>query len=469
MPTRRQFLAGSASIATLPLLGRADPLRAGGQHMLTAKQGTANLLGEGEPATPIWGYNGSVPGPILRTSQGQPFALDLLNQLPQPTTIHWHGIRIDNAMDGVANMTQQPVKPGETFAYRFTPPDAGTYWYHPHYRTWEQLARGLQGAFIVTEENPPAVDQDVVLIVDDWRLDKAGSIDERSLGSMFDIAHAGRRGNVLTLNGKDTFDVPVKAGERLRLRLINTANARIVGVILEDHAPIVVALDGQPVATPFAPKRNMIFLTPAQRADIILDCNQPPGAKTQITVDTGREKLRLGQLSYHPSKRAREKVLADIPILPPNPMPTDLDLDNAIDVALVMTGGARSAFRSAQYKGREMNVRELVREHRKAWAFNDIVGMPQKPLAQIPIGKTVRVKLVNKTFWAHAMHFHGHHVREISHSARAPQPYWRDTIFMDRDQEITVAFKAHNPGKWMLHCHMLAHQSGGMATWYEVG
>ena len=469
MTTRRDFLAGTGAMAAASLLGQTTSLMASTAREIVTKPGNANLLEAGEPATPIWGYDGIVPGPLLRAKQGEELAIDLVNELPQATTIHWHGVRIDNAMDGVAGLTQPAVPPGDRFAYRFTPPDAGTYWYHPHNRTWEQLARGLHGAFIVDEANPPAVDQDLVLVVDDWRLEPNGKIHERSFGSMHDVSHAGRLGNVLTLNGQDTHDIAVKAGERLRLRLINSANARTVGVIFEGHAPIVVALDGQPLTAPFAPKSNMVFLAPSQRADIILDCAQATGSETQITIDTGREKLRLGRLLYHASKRARSKVLSEIPVLPTNPMPTMLNLDNLQSLDLVMTGGAMSWIDSASYKGKTMGARELMRTHGKAWAFNGIVGMSENPLARLDSGRTVAIKLVNRTAWPHAMHFHGHHVREIQHSRRAPLPYWRDTVFVQRDDEVTVAFKAHNPGKWMLHCHMLGHQAGGMSTWYEVG
>ncbi|MAI48607.1 MAG: multicopper oxidase family protein [Hyphomicrobiaceae bacterium TMED74] len=468
MTTRRDFLLGASTLAAAATLGRTTEAAASASSKITPKAGTAKLLGPEGGSTKIWGYDGLVPGPILRAKQGEEFAVDLVNQLPQPTTIHWHGIRIKYAMDSVAGLTQPPVKPGDQFTYRFVPPDAGTYWYHPHNRTWEQLARGLHGAFIVGEQNPPQVDQDVTLIVDDWRLDEDDQIHERSLGSMHDVTHAGRLGNVVTLNGQDTFDLAVKAGERLRVRLINAANARTIGLIFEGHAPIVVALDGQPLKVPFAPQRNMVFLAPSQRADIILDCNQTPGSKTKITADTGREKLQMGQVVYHSSKRVRPSTLSDIPVLPSNPMPTTLDLDNSLSLDLVMTGGAMSWFEAANYKGKTIGVRELVRKHGKAWAFNGTVGMPEQPLAKVKSGQTVKVRLVNQTAWPHAMHFHGHHFREIEHSRREPLPYWRDTIFIQREEEITVAFHAHNPGKWMLHCHMLGHQAGGMGTWYEV-
>ena len=468
MTTRRDFLLGASTLAGAAILSNATATAGLTPLKITPRPGKAKLLGPEGGHTDIWGYDGLVPGPILRAKQGEEFAIDLVNQLPQPTTIHWHGIRIKNAMDGVAGLTQPPVKAGDQFTYRFVPPDAGTYWYHPHNRTWEQLARGLYGAFVVDEPKPPAVDQDVTLVIDDWRLDKDDKIHERSLGSMHDITHAGRLGNVITLNGQGTYDLATKAGERLRIRLINAANARTVGVIFEGHAPIVVALAGQPLKTPFAPQRNMIFLAPSQRADIILDCNQTPNSKTKITADTGREKLQMGQIVYHASKRARPSILSDIPVLPPNPMPTTLDLDNSVSLDLIMTGGAMSWFETARYKGKTIGVRELVRKHGKAWAFNGIVGMPEQPLAKVDRGQTIKVRLVNQTAWPHAMHFHGHHFREIEHSRRAPLPYWRDTIFIQREEEITVAFNAHNPGKWMLHCHMLGHQAGGMGTWYEV-
>ncbi len=302
MITRRNFLegacAGMAATTFSPLLpalaANSSALR------LVAQAGKALLLEPGEPKTPIWGYNGVVPGPVIRVPQGEPFAADLINNIDQPTTIHWHGIRIDNAMDGAANLTQPPVKPGEEFAYRFTPPDAGTYWYHPHFRTWEQLARGLHGAFIVEEPEAPQVDQDIVMVFDDWRLADDGKIDDASFDSMHDISHAGRLGNILTLNGQHAADFAVKAGQRLRLRILNAANARVIRVSFDGHKPVVIALDGQPVEAPFAPDRNEVLLTPAQRADLILDCTGEPGDVTNISVNVGRETLAAGRLVYDP-------------------------------------------------------------------------------------------------------------------------------------------------------------------------
>ncbi len=127
-----------------------------------------------------------------------------------------------------------------------------------------------------------------------------------------------------------------------------------------------------------------------------------------------------------------------------------------------------SPFREARHQGETYQIRELVQRYGKVWAFNGEAGMTMEPLGQYARGKTVRIRMDNQTAWPHAMHFHGHHVREVAHSRRKPEPYWRDTVLVMPREEVTVAFVAHNPGRWMCHCHMLEHQAGGMATWYEV-
>lgn len=469
--SRRGFLSltASAAAAGLSPRGGANAKETTGPTRLVAKQGLAHLLEADQPKTQIWGYDGRVPGPTLRVRQGERIEVELANKLPQPTTIHWHGIRIDNAMDGVAGLTQAAVNSSETFRYSFVAPDAGTYWYHPHFRTWEQLARGLHGVLVVEEPSPPEVDQDVVLVIDDWRIAEDGQIDEASFESLHDLSHAGRLGNILTLNGKFTEDFSVLSGQRLRLRLVNAATARVMSVRFDAHTPFVVALDGQPVERPFAPAGNSVHLAPAQRVDLILDCGGDPGQINAINVNVGRETLQAGRLIYHPRRRQRANPISDFPILPVNPMPTHIELDKAVPVDLVMSGGARRPFPSAQYKGKEMALRELARQHKKVWAFNDIVGFPEAPISKFAMGKTAIIRMVNRTAWPHALHFHGHHVREIQHSTRDPLPHWRDTVFMRPDETVTVAFVAHNPGRWMLHCHMLGHQRAGMSTWYEVG
>src|SRR5580700_7026782 len=163
--------AGAAGLrATLPFRSSvaASEIK---EYRLAAKPALANLAGEGHPNTPVWAYNKTVPGPELRVRQAEPVRVVVTNNIGEDTTVHFHGIRLPNAMDGVPGLTQKPIRPGESFSYEFTPPDAGTFWYHPHANTLQQLGRGLAGALIVEESEPVAVDRDLLWFIEDWRLD----------------------------------------------------------------------------------------------------------------------------------------------------------------------------------------------------------------------------------------------------------------------------------------------------------
>jgi len=163
-----------------------------------------------------------VPGPELRVRQGDPLRLVVNNKLGEDTTVHWHGIRLPNAMDGVPGLTQKPIRPGESFSYEFTPPDAGTFWYHPHADTLQQIGRGLAGALIVEEREPVAVDRDLLWFIEDWRLDETGQITS-GFDNRMEAGMSGRIGNTVTVNGRVPNRVSVKAGERVRLRIVNAA------------------------------------------------------------------------------------------------------------------------------------------------------------------------------------------------------------------------------------------------------
>src|SRR5690606_34269320 len=201
--------------------------------------------------------------------QGERVRIAVENRLPQPTTVHWHGLRVPNAMDGVPDLTQPAIEPGGRFVYEFDLPDAGTFWYHPHARSAEQVGRGLSGAFIVEEREPPAVDRDVVWVLDDWRLTPEVAI-AGGFNDLRDASHAGRLGNTVTVNGRIPDRFAVRRGERVRLRLVNVSNARIFSLVFEGHAPLVIAVDGHPVE-PHAPGGGRVVLGPAMRADLLLD------------------------------------------------------------------------------------------------------------------------------------------------------------------------------------------------------
>ncbi|MGE4610015.1 MAG: multicopper oxidase family protein [Paracoccaceae bacterium] len=419
-----------------------------------------HIAPEGFPDTKIWGYDGGVPGPMIRVPQGGRITREFVNDLPQGSSIHWHGIRIENKMDGVVGLTQEAVAPGDTFNYDFTVPDAGTYWYHPHNRTWEQLARGLYGPLIVEEATPPEVDSDVVFLIYDWRLTQDGKLNE-SFGPSMDWSHGGRVGNWVTINGRAPATHPVQQYDRLRLRLVNVSNARIFELALDGLQGWIVALEGQPLDEPVV--ADQLTLAPAQRADMILDVTAVEGREGSLVMQTGGEVFYLAHFPVE--GKTRDSRMSAPAALPPNPVPALGDLKTARRVDLLMEGGAMGRMRSAKLDGETKTMGELV-ESNLFWALNGVAGLPKEPLLTAERGETIRIKIINDTSFPHAMHLHGFHFRKIEEGgAQGPL---RDTILVERDEVAEIAFVADNPGDWLFHCHMLEHTAGGMLTWLKV-
>lgn len=467
--SRRSLLrGGGAAVLAAACPFRVRPARAGGPIRLRPAPGSAALLGEAGPRTAVWCFNEQVPGPELRLRQGERLEVELENGLAQDTTVHWHGLRIPHAMDGVPYLTQAPVRPGERFAYAFEAPDAGTFWYHPHVRGSEQQGRGLYGALIVEEPEPPAVDRDLVWVIDDWRLTEAGGISE-TFGQMMDLSHAGRLGNLATLNGRDSGAFPVRAGERLRLRLINTANARIFALRFENHRPLVIALDGQP-ATPHEPPGNVITLPPAGRADLILDLGQDPGSRHAVMdVYDPRRAFRFLELVYGDQAPLRAAPPDGPLALAPNPLP-EPDLGEAESHEILLAGGAMGGLQSAVLEGQNLDIGQLARRG-KVWAVNGIVadGNDMDPLLRFQRGRSQVLRIRNDSAFPHPMHLHGHSFRLLARGGvPAPHLPWLDTVLVDPEETVEVAFVADNPGDWLFHCHVLEHMEAGMAAVFRV-
>jgi len=467
MMNRRKFLiASSAGVVSAafssPLLAATSRIQS---HPLVASAGVANITSDPEIETGVWQYNGVTPGPTIRVKQGEPVSIPFENRLDQPTTVHWHGPRIANNMDGVPGLTQPVVEPGKTFHYQFTSRDAGTFWYHTHNRTWEQLARGLYGVLIVEERAPIRIDQDLVCVVDDWLIDDQGKIDDESFGNLHDWAHSGRLGNVLTVNGAHQPVFQVRSGERIRLRVLNVANARIMPLRVKGVKATAIAIDGQPI-TPEVLTKGEFTLAPAQRIDLVLDMLLAPGQQTEIEFIGRRKNLIAATLKCHPTEVRRTRPLEASIELPQNPLPSSGDWSRATRFQLSMEGGAMGRMQGAEYNGQWMGIRDLIKE-KKIWALNGIAGLPEKPFFSVRRGTSVVVDLENQNAWPHAMHVHGHHFREIGGSKEG-KSVWRDTVLVEPGKTRRIAFVADNPGKWLIHCHMIEHHAGGMVTWFEV-
>ena len=463
---RRSFLRAGCALAAMPLLP-ASALAAPAARELHAREGSAALLGPGNPETAIWGYNGIAGGPFLRYRQGDELRISLRNGLGQGTSIHWHGIRLPNPMDGVSGLTQPPVPGGGSFEYRFKLPDAGTYWYHSHNRSWEQMARGLYGMLVVEEAEPPQADQDLAFVVDDWRLDNRGQIDSQSFGAMPDWAHAGRLGNWVTVNGIPGPVFKGRRNDRLRLRILNAANARIFTLAFPGLNPWVIALDGQPIEA-WRLSRANLTLGPGQRADILVDNTGDSDTSAPVRALFPRQTVDIATIKVGPDAPRRRTPLGRPKRLADNPLPGPLSLTDAVAAPLRMEGGAMGGMMGGMMGGRMLGMREMMSQG-KVWAFNGVAGLPDKPLITVRQGQTVRIDIDNANRWPHAMHLHGHHFRVVGRQGRpvASSP-WRDTELVQPGERVSIAFRASEPGKWLFHCHMLEHQAGGMATWIEV-
>lgn len=457
--TRRTLLTGAAALGALGTLPSARPaLAAGAPVTLTAAPARVALVGKGYPETAVWAYDGTAPGPALRFRQGDVARIDLRNDLPEPTTIHWHGLRVPNAMDGVPALTQTVVPAGGTFQYEFALKDAGTFWYHPHQNSARQLARGLSGAFVVEEREPIRVDRELLWVLGDWRLTKEAALAE-DFGHPMDSSHAGRLGNTPTLNGAIVEEVPVRAGERLRLRLVNTANARVFALDFTGHAPQVIALDGQPVE-PHA-VQGKLLLGPGQRADLVIDMEGKPGERFDV-VDSfyPRQTYRLTRLVYRDEAPLRDSPL-DAPIrLARNPLPRP-DLSAPVRQDLVIEGGAMGRLP----KGLRMTPEGPF------WTLNGeaAMGHIHEPLFTAKRGQTLVMQMVNETAWWHPMHLHGFPFQVLKRKgAPVAREEWRDTLLLGPEDSAEIAFVAEEAGDWMLHCHVLEHQETGMMAVLRV-
>ena len=470
---RSLLLAGGSAIA-----GMALPLGSAGwaatdtlQKRLVAGPGRAALAGGEHPKTAVWSYNGSVPGPEIRLRQGERVRIVALNQLPEGTTIHWHGVRVPNPMDGAAYVTQPPIRPKASFIYEFTVPDAGTYWYHPHDHSSEQVGRGLMGAFIVEEPGPLRVDRDVVWVLGDFRLKEDASI-AGGFDSPMEMSMAGRIGNTVTINGRVPDRFSVRSGERIRLRLINAAAARIFGLEFKDHSPLVIALDGQPIE-PHTPEGGRVILAPAQRTDLVLDMGGEPG-RTAAIIDNFYEGLsyKLVELSYGSQKPLRAQLPPPPAQLPRNTMP-EPDMANAQRHDVTLTGGMMGGGGMSGGMGMGGGMGGMTGGG-SMWAINGVAVMNDdmrhmKPILTLARGKSYILAIDNQTAWYHPIHLHGHSFRVVTRNGKATRyREWRDTVLIPPRERAEIAFVADNPGNWMFHCHILDHQEGGMMSVIRV-
>ncbi|HEU4698276.1 MAG TPA: multicopper oxidase family protein, partial [Gemmatimonadales bacterium] len=271
--------------------------------------------------TRAWGYNGQVPGPVIEARVGDVLEVHLTNHLPEPTSIHWHGLRLPAAMDGT-DMVQHPIAPGETFTYRFLLPDAGTFWYHPHSNETVQLERGLYGALVVRGEDEPVLDAERVLVLDDVALDRKGQV--KSPGRWIE-QHDGRQGDTCLVNGRQTPELAIAAGRVERWRIVNASSARYVRLAIGDRPFTIIGTDGGLIDAPVT--ATEVLLTPGDRVELAAG----PFADGEVL---GVDALRYGRVTM---ARAREVRFATLRVGPAAPSRAAIPA-RLRDIAPLVTG-----------------------------------------------------------------------------------------------------------------------------------
>lgn len=387
-------------------------------------------------------YNGQFPGPLLEARQGQRIIVHFTNALPEPTTIHWHGLRIPAEMDGSPRI-QSPVKPGETFTYDFVAPDAGSFWYHPHVRTNEQIEKGLYGPMIIREPQDPRVTRERFLLLDDVLLTSGGDF-APFLQSNMEAMH-GRLGNTLLtnglVNGQGLEDV-VRSGERERWRIVNTSNARTMVLTLEGAEFQVVGTDGGLLPQPYSTERLEIAV--GQRYDLEVIYFAPGEVKLQSWVLTRNSSGDVVEVpvTVFTVEAAAEVVNAAPVEWKGAPLP-----DRAEDETVTITIDA-------------VNDPQLG----IMWRLNG-EAHSHTPLFTFPEGRTVRLRLSNTLGPEHPFHLHGQFFRIAdAGGGRASPPGLKDTVLVPGFTDVEIVAYMDNPGRWMAHCHILEHAELGMMS-----
>lgn len=449
-------------------------------HQLLAVAGTAAVPGAQPAAT--WGYNTDVGlaalGPTIRAAASDRLIIDVDNQLGEDTSVHWHGLRLRNDMDGAPPVTQEPIAPGSSFRYSFIAPDPGTYWYHSH--SGLQADRALFGALVIEDPNDATgADEDLVIVLDDW-LDGAatpeevfaalggesaghghhdhtpsttaptetagaeslvnqGAGDSQVLGGPSQhIAYPTHLANGRTVDDPDQLVVPPHS--RIRFRLINAAAETPYRVALAGHELTVIAADGFGT-TPYA--ADAVLIAPAQRIDVLVSVTS--GIWPLVARVEGRAGAALAVIRTSDStgQTPRGASVAEIP-----------EIDQRLAVEWDLTP-AEHTLLPARDPDHDWHLELRQAGDRYAWAIaGDDAGKlhPRQ-------GDRVRLTMQNTSDMWHPMHLHGH-----TFAIREHRGLRRDTAIVLPRSSLTIEFDADNPGQWMLHCHNAYHFEAGMTA-----
>jgi FtsP/CotA-like multicopper oxidase with cupredoxin domain len=416
---------------------------------LTAKLADVQVEGKTVRA---WTYDGGIPGPLIKTHVGDRLIVHFKNQLDDPTTVHWHGVRVPIEMDGVPEISQPEVKKGESFTYDFVVRDAGLYWYHPHVMSAAQVGFGLYGALLVEDtDDGVGVSDQVTLVLSDIGVDEKGRLEPADSGGSAGMVF-GREGNYVLVNGRTHPTIRARPGAPQRWRIVNAAKSRFFYLDLDGQPFTVIGSDGgiqeRQVTT------DIVLVTPGERVDVIV---APKGkAGTPLMLRAMLYNRGYGSVEY----RAVEEILTieftkEAPVVA-----KPVSVTRAIPVT--SAAGATPVDFVLSLPPMKNNKSEFL--------VNGVPSWKAKPyLAKLGEKQLWIVK--NESDWDHPFHLHGFFFQVVDEQGNPVRPVaLKDTVNvpMKTTVRLLVTFD-ERPGEWMFHCHILDHADGGLMGTVKVG
>ncbi|MDH4065500.1 MAG: multicopper oxidase family protein [Acidobacteriota bacterium] len=401
-----------------------------------------------------WTYDGGLPGPFIRAKVGNRLIVHFTNQLPEPTTIHWHGLRVPIEMDGVPGISQPEMKTGDTFTYDFVVRDAGLFWYHPHVMSAAQVGFGLYGALQVDDpDDGVGVADELTLVLSDIGFDKRGVLEPADSGGPAGQVF-GREGQYVLVNGRRHPTLKARAGAIQRWRIANMAKSRFFLLDLDGQPFTMIGNDGglqeEPVTS------GTILVTAGERADVLVAPTGPPGSK--LVLRAMLYNRGYGSVQYRDVEELLTIEFTDEPALKTQPVPTvrrtivPTSAEGATEVPVVLT------------------LPPAGQDGKSEFRVNGVPYWEAKPF-QAELGERQIWILQNDTEWDHPFHLHGYFFLQVDEQNRPLRPLaWKDTLNVPMKTTLRVLIDFdERPGEWMFHCHILDHAEGGLMGTVLVG
>lgn len=393
-----------------------------------------------------WGFNNQVPGPVLKAKIGDILVVRVQNNLPEPTMVHWHGIRLPASMDGTGEV-QHPILPGESFEYRFIVPDAGTFWYHSHQNETVQMERGMYGGIVIEEPTDPIFDDEKVLVLDDMQLNARNEFTQHGVVGRWIERHDGREGGTNLINGKEDLQLQMHAGQVERWRLINAASARYFKLSLDGKPFKVIATDGGLLEE--ALTETELLITPGERFDIVVGpfeegevfaIQSLPYNRVTMLKAKKQTYATVQVIDKKPSIAVLPSKLAEIALLAPQDAPVTRKVSLSVDPSL---------------------------KHIIDFRVNKKMHGMDEP---VMVGDLQVWEVSNTSLMDHPFHLHGFFFQVLEENGQAPAyKAWKDTYNLKPRSAIKIAWMPDNrPGLWMYHCHIIEHHAAGMMANFEV-